>query len=98
MAVPTHFFKVVLSEHKSQSGASKLSVGAFAMPNRPIPPNTPLASFCVPLEMLESLTGIEFFPGALSDRQRSNVDLAATGELPISPRASNTSCTPPYNS
>eukprot|EP00892_Ulva_mutabilis_P003598 jgi/Ulvmu1/160/UM001_0164.1 len=78
VAVPTHFFKVILAEHKSESGGSKLSVGAFAMPNRPIPPNTPLTSFCVPLDMLESLTGIEFFPGALTERQRSSIDLAAT--------------------
>lgn len=82
VAVPTHFFKVVLAEHKTQSGATKLSVGAFAMPNRPIPPNTPLASFCVPLDLLETLTGIEFFPGALTAKQRSAVDLSATGRPP----------------
>lgn len=59
MAVPTHFYKVVLAESKSKVpfGGSKVSVGAFVMPNDQIQPDMPLAAFTVPLEMLENVAG-----------------------------------------
>lgn len=37
-------------------------VGAFVMPNAPIEPDMPLTSFAVPLEALESASGLRFFP------------------------------------
>jgi DNA/RNA endonuclease G (NUC1) len=37
-------------------------VGAFVMPNAPIDPDMPLTSFTVPLEALESASGLRFFP------------------------------------
>ena len=40
-------------------------VGAFVMPNAPIPAGTPLASFAVPLEALEQVAGLIFFPRQL---------------------------------
>ena len=80
-AVPTHFYKVVFCERQDkQSGERQTAMAAFAMPNRPIDPATPLTSFVVPLEFLESVTGIEFFPGALAEgRQRNALDSAAAG-------------------
>ena len=59
MAVPTHFYKVVLAESKSKVpfGGSKVSVGAFVMPNDQIQPDMPLTAFAVPLEMLENVAG-----------------------------------------
>ena len=59
VAVPTHFYKVVLSESKSRLpfGAPKVSVGAFVMPNAQIQPDMPLTAFAVPLEMLEDVAG-----------------------------------------
>ena len=79
--MPTHFYKVVFCERQDkQSGERQTAMAAFAMPNRPIDPATPLTSFVVPLEFLESVTGIEFFPGALADnRQRNALDSAAAG-------------------
>ena len=59
VAVPTHFYKVVLAESKSKVPlrGSKVSVGAFVMPNDQIQPDMPLAAFAVPLEMLENVAG-----------------------------------------
>jgi DNA/RNA non-specific endonuclease len=82
VGVPTHFYKVVLSERTDvKSGARQSALAAFAMPNRPIDPATPLTSFVVPLEFLESVTGIEFFARVVTDAQRSAVDAAAAGAL-----------------
>ena len=55
MAVPTHFFKVVLGE--GRSSAEPTFVGAFVMPNQPLEPGTPLTSFAVPLSSLEEVSG-----------------------------------------
>ena len=59
VAVPTHFYKVVLAESQSRLpfGAPKVSVGAFVMPNDQIQPDMPLTAFSVPLEMLENVAG-----------------------------------------
>lgn len=59
VAVPTHFYKVVLAECKSKVpfGGAKVSVGAFVMPNDQIQPDMPLTAFAVPLEMLENVAG-----------------------------------------
>ena len=59
MAVPTHFYKVVLAETRSKLplGAPKISIGAFVMPNDQIQPDHPLTAFSVPLEMLENVAG-----------------------------------------
>lgn len=61
MAVPTHFYKVVLAESKSRLplGAPRVSLGAFVMPNDQIQPDHPLTAFAVPLEMLENVAGVK---------------------------------------
>ena len=66
MAVPTHFYKVVLAESKSKIpfGSSKVSVGAFVMPNDQIQPDMPLTAFTVPLEMLEDVAGATMYSTA----------------------------------
>ena len=45
MAVPTHFFKVVVGE--TASGGGDLEMEAYVMPNEAIPDSAPLASFQV---------------------------------------------------
>lgn len=59
VAVPTHFYKVILMERPSKAPDSKRSYacGAFVMPNAPIDPATPLEAFAVPLTQLESVSG-----------------------------------------
>ncbi|CAK9441727.1 uncharacterized protein LODBEIA_P55950 [Lodderomyces beijingensis] len=57
IAVPTHFFKLVVGEDKSREGV--VSVGAFVLPNDVIDNGTPLQSFQVPVEALERSSGLE---------------------------------------
>ncbi|CAJ0960373.1 unnamed protein product, partial [Mesorhabditis belari] len=57
VAVPTHFFKVALVE--SSPGVFELE--AYILPNEPIPNTVPLASFFVPLEMIERGAGFLIF-------------------------------------
>ena len=44
VAVPTHFYKIVVGETQD----SKFEMEAFVMPNAPIDDNTPLTNFQVP--------------------------------------------------
>ncbi|ODV87417.1 hypothetical protein CANARDRAFT_26817 [[Candida] arabinofermentans NRRL YB-2248] len=62
IAVPTHFFKLVVAEKsfKKSSGNDELAVAAFVMPNDIIPNEVPLTSFEVPVEALERSSGLEF--------------------------------------
>jgi endonuclease G len=71
VAVPTHFYKVVLGERKN--GESTV-LGAFVLPNMPIDPKTPLASFAVPVSALEEVVGISFFPKFLEKQKRLAID------------------------
>jgi len=75
VAVPTHYFKVVLAERREGGTA----VGAFVLPNAPIDPKTPLLAYAMPVEIVESVTGIRFFPDVLSDGRRQALDTAAQG-------------------
>ncbi|KAI9308903.1 hypothetical protein BJ944DRAFT_246160 [Cunninghamella echinulata] len=56
VSVPTHFYKVIMTEKNG-----KFSVGAFVLPNQPIPDDTPLEAFKVPLDAVERGTGLLFF-------------------------------------
>ena len=62
VAVPTHFYKVILAERE---GADAL-VAAFVLPNAAIDASTPLRSFLVPIESLESAAGCRFHEGVLA--------------------------------
>ena len=50
VAVPTHFFKVVVAE--TASGGGDLEMEAYVMPNEAIPDSAPLASFQVSPQLL----------------------------------------------
>ena len=58
VAVPTHFYKVVFGEDGSTGG--NVALGAFVLPNAPIPNSKPLGDFEVPLEAVEKAAGLEF--------------------------------------
>ncbi|KAJ2778125.1 nuclease [Coemansia javaensis] len=58
VAVPTHFFKVILAKRK---GESAFAVGAFALPNSPIDNAIPLTDFAQPIEAVEKAAGLQFF-------------------------------------
>ncbi|RKP06778.1 DNA/RNA non-specific endonuclease [Thamnocephalis sphaerospora] len=58
VAVPTHFYKVILTR---DAAGKEAALGAFVLPNAPIPDETPLERFAVPPEMVERAAGIELF-------------------------------------
>lgn len=57
VAVPTHFYKVIVSEAPDQ----KLHMEAYVMPNKVISNDTPLQAFLVPPETVERSAGLLFF-------------------------------------
>lgn len=57
VAVPTHFFKVVVCETKD----GQLEMESYVMPNDKISDDTPLESFRVPPESVERAAGLLFF-------------------------------------
>ncbi|KAM7202345.1 hypothetical protein V8F20_004512 [Naviculisporaceae sp. PSN 640] len=58
VAVPTHFYKVIFAEDGTVGG--KVALGAFVLPNAPIPNEKPLTDFEVPVEAVERASGLEF--------------------------------------
>jgi len=57
VAVPTHFFKIVVMENETRD----LELDAFVLPNEEIPDATPLDNFRVPPESVERAAGLLFF-------------------------------------
>ncbi|CAK7215626.1 nuclease [Sporothrix bragantina] len=65
VAVPTHFYKVIYAETAPPTGpggnpTAPVALGAFVLPNAPIPNDKPLTDFEVPLEAVERASGLEF--------------------------------------
>ena len=56
VAVPTHFYKVIFAEDGTVGG--KVALGAFVLPNAPIPNEKPLTDFEVPVEAVERASGL----------------------------------------
>ncbi|OQS03847.1 hypothetical protein THRCLA_03862 [Thraustotheca clavata] len=62
IAVPTHFFKVILIEKKGKKGQKlKYLATGFVLPNQGIADKIPLSSFVMPLDMIERYSGLVFF-------------------------------------
>ncbi|KAG6029190.1 nuclease [Claviceps citrina] len=58
IAVPTHFYKVIFAEDGKVGG--NVAIGAFVLPNAPIPNSKPITDFEVPVEAVERASGLEF--------------------------------------
>jgi DNA/RNA endonuclease G (NUC1) len=54
VAVPTHFFKVIVAERKDDQGSA--AVAAFVLPNQEINNSTALTAFLTPVEAVERYT------------------------------------------
>ncbi|CAG8591402.1 6274_t:CDS:2 [Funneliformis mosseae] len=69
IAVPTHYFKVILAtkDDSSKPDGELHALGAFLLPNDRISNTTPLQTFDVPLDALERTTGLTFFDQAIKD-------------------------------
>jgi len=72
VAVPTHFYKVILGETSSTpSETGPLAIGAFVLPNAPIANSTPLSEFSVPIEVIERASGLDFLSLVPVEQRRS---------------------------
>ncbi|KAK9451573.1 uncharacterized protein V1518DRAFT_408919 [Limtongia smithiae] len=61
VAVPTHFYKLVVAEEPlSNRSSSAVAVGAFILPNEPISNSIDLKSFYVPVDAIERAAGLTF--------------------------------------
>lgn len=72
IAVPTHFFKILIGENPIIPSLPRngVAVGAFVLPNEAIPNSTPLTSFAVPVNAIERAVGAEFMPKLLPNQRR----------------------------
>ncbi|KAI9882614.1 MAG: nuclease [Watsoniomyces obsoletus] len=68
VAVPTHFFKVIMGEDGKNGGL--VALGAFVLPNAEIANDKPLTDFEVPLEAVERASGLEFAQELPAHRRR----------------------------
>ncbi|GFS05846.1 endonuclease G, mitochondrial-like [Elysia marginata] len=57
VAVPTHFFKVVVIENNS----GQLELQSYVMPNQALPPEVRVHHYLAPLDMIERSAGLNFF-------------------------------------
>ncbi|KJH51312.1 DNA/RNA non-specific endonuclease [Dictyocaulus viviparus] len=64
VAVPTHFFKVILAE----KSPGNFELESFVLPNQVIPDSTELSAFYVPLEMIERNGGFLIFDKLPKDK------------------------------
>ncbi|PIO38680.1 hypothetical protein AB205_0035900, partial [Aquarana catesbeiana] len=61
VAVPTHFFKVVVLEKFN----GEIELRPYVMPNCPVDEKIPLERFLVPIESIERAAGLLFVPNIL---------------------------------
>lgn len=62
VAVPTHFFKVLILE----AAGGQIELRSYVMPNAPVDETIPLERFLVPIESIERASGLLFMPNILA--------------------------------
>ncbi|XP_022076918.1 endonuclease G, mitochondrial [Acanthochromis polyacanthus] len=62
VAVPTHFFKVLILEQVDGRG---VELRSYVLPNEPIDEKVPLERFLVPIETIERASGLLFVPNIM---------------------------------
>lgn len=74
VAVPTHFFKVLILEKES----GEIELRSYVMPNSPVDDKIPLERFLVPIESIERASGLLFVPNIL--KRTSNLKAITAGK------------------
>ncbi|XP_017292080.2 endonuclease G, mitochondrial [Kryptolebias marmoratus] len=62
VAVPTHFFKVLILEQADGKG---VELRSYILPNEPVHEKVPLERFLVPIETIERASGLLFVPNIM---------------------------------
>nr|XP_056716953.1 endonuclease G, mitochondrial [Euleptes europaea] len=73
VAVPTHFFKVLILEKPG----GEIELRSYVMPNCPVDEKLPLERFLVPIESIERASGLLFVPNIL--KRTSNLKAITAG-------------------
>lgn len=69
VAVPTHFFKLIVTEKpKGNENDETVAIAAFVLPNERIPNETKLTDFLIPTNALERSAGIELLKNVPKDK------------------------------
>lgn len=72
IAVPTHFFKLIVGESPMKNpNSDSISVAAFVLPNSVIPNETKLTDFEVAVDTLERSAGIQFLQKVPNNRRKA---------------------------
>lgn len=73
IAVPTHFFKLIVAEksNKKPDSSNDVAVAAFILPNDIIKNETPLRTFEIPVESLERSSGLELLKKLPANQRKS---------------------------
>lgn len=72
IAVPTHFFKLIVGENPTNNPSTEnISIAAFVLPNEVISNETKLTDFEVPVNALERSTGLQFFQKVPEDKRKA---------------------------
>ncbi len=72
IAVPTHFFKLIVAENPiNDPNRQEVAVEAFVLPNERISNATKLTEFVVPIEALESSSGLELLKNGEKNKMKS---------------------------
>ncbi|XP_066500318.1 endonuclease G, mitochondrial [Hoplias malabaricus] len=66
VAVPTHFFKVLILENRR----GEVELRPYVMPNMPVDDKIPLERFLVPIESIERASGLLFVPNIMKKTSR----------------------------
>lgn len=81
VAVPTHFFKVLVVDPKFESDPTPYAE-AYVMPNTPLNNNVDLKTLLSDIRDIENVTGLRFFEGL--DRNFINTQVSSSSLNPIS--------------
>ncbi|XP_020496451.1 endonuclease G, mitochondrial [Labrus bergylta] len=73
VAVPTHFFKVLILEQANGRG---VELRSYVLPNEPVDEKIPLERFLVPIETIERASGLLFVPNIM--KRTSNLQAIAS--------------------
>ena len=82
VAVPTHFFKLIIGENAANLENGQISVGAFVLPNAVIDNNDSLTKYQVPVDALENASGLDLL-GRVPAHKRTDLCKEVKCELVI---------------
>lgn len=77
VAVPTHFYKVILGVKKMPNSPNRqeiLAVDSFVIPNQVIPGNVPIMTFRKRVDEVEQAAGVQFFDAFVTKNRICDLD------------------------